>query len=379
MSAKRDYYQVLGIEKSASVSEIKKAYRKLAIKHHPDKNPGDEGAAERFREATEAYEVLKDDQKRAQYDQFGHAPEGGGFGGGYGGGGFNVDMNDALESFLRNFGMGGGGGGGFGDMFGGGGRGPQRRGRDLQITLKVSLADAARGVTKKIKVNKQVACESCHGTGAAAGSQPVTCSQCNGMGRVRQVRQSLLGQMMTEVACPKCHGQGQTISNPCGNCRGSGTVRGEEMLEVKVPSGVSSGNYMELQGKGDQGEQGSAAGHLRVVFEVDESEIFERHGDDLLIDVPLSPVDLMLGTKVEVPTLNGKVALKIPAGTHSHKVFRMRGKGIPHVNRPGTGDQLVRILAWTPGKLDKETKAKLESLREELARRIPAPGRHLYD
>ncbi len=378
MSAKRDYYEVLGIAKGASVSEIKKAYRKLAIKHHPDKNPGDEGAAERFREATEAYEVLKDEQKRAQYDQFGHAPEGGGHGGGYGGGGFNVDMNDALESFLRNFGM-GGASGGFGDMFGGGGAGPQRRGRDLQINLKISLADAASGVTKKIKVNKQVACDSCHGTGAAAGSKPVTCGQCNGMGRVRQVRQSLLGQMMTEVACPKCHGQGQTISNPCGNCRGSGTVRGEEVLEVKVPAGVSSGNYMELQGKGDQGEQGSPAGNLRVVFDVEENDIFERHGDDLLIDVPLSPVDLMLGTKVEVPTLNGKVALKIPAGTQSHKVFRMRGKGIPHVNRPGTGDQLVRVLAWTPDKLDKETKARLEAVREELARRIPAPGRHLYD
>ncbi len=378
MSAKRDYYEVLGIQKGVTVSEIKKAYRKLAIKHHPDKNPNDESAAERFREATEAYEVLKDEQKRTQYDQFGHAPEGGGFGGGYGGGGFNVDLNDALESFLRNFGM-GGSGGGFGDMFGGGAQGAQRRGRDLQISLKTSLADAARGVTKKLKVNKQVACGTCHGDGAAAGSKPVTCSQCHGMGRVRQVRQSLLGQMMTEVACPKCQGQGQTISNPCGNCRGTGTVRGEELIEVKVPAGVSSGNYMELQGKGDQGAQGAPAGHLRVVFEVEESDTFERHGDDLLIDVPVSPVDLMLGTKVEVPTLAGKVALKIPAGTQSHKVFRMRGKGITHVNRPGTGDQLVRVLAWTPVKLDKEIKAKLEAVREDLAKHIPAPGRHLYD
>ncbi len=378
MSAKRDYYQVLGIQKGASVSEIKKAYRKLAIKHHPDKNPDDESAAERFREATEAYEVLKDEKKRSQYDQFGHAPEGGGYGGGYGGGGFNVDLNDALESFLRNFGM-GGAGGGFGDMFGGGGRGAQQRGRDLQITLKISLADAARGVTKKLKVNKQVVCGTCHGDGAAPGSKPVTCSQCNGMGRVRQVRQSLLGQMMTEVACPKCQGQGRTVSNPCGNCRGSGTVRGEELLEVKVPAGVSTGNYMEMQGKGDHGVQGAASGHLRVVFDVEENEIFVRHGDDLLIDVPVSPVDLMLGTKVEVPTLAGKVALKIPAGTQSHKVFRMRGKGITHVNRPGTGDQLVRVLAWTPDKLDKNVQAKLEEVREDLAKRIPAPGRHLYD
>ncbi|MCP4292015.1 MAG: molecular chaperone DnaJ [bacterium] len=380
MSTKRDYYEILGIGKSASTGEIKKAYRKVAIKHHPDKNPGDEGAAERFREATEAYEVLKDEQKRQQYDQFGHAPEGGGFGGGagYGGAGFNVDLNDALDSFLRNFGMGGGGGGGFGDMFGGG-QGAQRRGRDLQITLNISLADAAKGVTKKLKVNKQVPCDSCDGSGAAEGSKPVTCGQCNGMGRVRQVRQSLLGQMMTEVACPQCHGQGQTISNPCGNCRGTGTVRGSEMIEVKVPAGVSSGNYMELQGKGDHGDLGSSAGHLRVVFEVEESDLFERRGDDLVIDVPVSPVDLMLGTKVEVPTLNGKVALKIPAGTHSHKVFRMRGKGVTHVNRPGTGDQLVRVLAWTPEKLDKATKAKLEDVRDDLKGLVPAPGRHLYD
>lgn len=379
--SKRDYYEVLGVGKDASTAEIKKAYRKLAIKHHPDKNPEDESAAERFREVTEAYEVLKDEQKRAQYDQFGHAPEGGGFGGpgGFGAGGVHVDLNDALESFLRNFGM--GGGGGFGDIFGGGGGGgrAQRRGRDLQIALKVSLRDAAKGVTKKIKVNKQVSCTECGGSGAEAGSKPVTCQQCGGLGRVRQVRQSLLGQMMTETACPSCHGQGQTISNPCGNCAGSGTVRGEEVIEVKIPAGVSSGNYMELQGKGDQGEQGSSAGNLRVVFEVQEDENFERHGDDLLIDVPVSPIDLMLGTKVEVPTLGGKVALKIPAGTQSHKVFRMRGKGIPHVNRPGTGDQLVRVLAWTPDKLDKETRAQLENVREALAQKVPAPGRHLYD
>lgn len=380
--SKRDYYEVLGVQKGASVGEIKKAYRKLAIKHHPDKNPGDDGAAERFREVTEAYEILKDDQKRAQYDQFGHAPEGGGFGGrgGFGGGGVHVDLNDALESFLRNFGMGGGGGGGFGDIFGAaGGGGPSRRGRDLQIALQISLRDAAKGVTKKIKVNKQVACKECDGSGAEAGSRPVTCDQCGGLGRVRQVRQSLLGQMMTEVVCPKCHGRGQIISKPCGNCAGSGTIRGEELIEVKIPAGVSSGNYMELEGKGDQGEQGAGAGNLRVVFEVQDDESFERHGDDLLIDVPVSPVDLILGTKVEVPTLDGKVALKIPAGTQSHKVFRMRGKGIPHVNRPGTGDQLVRVLAWTPEKLDKATQEMLETVRKELAGKVPPPGRHLYD
>ena len=380
MSTKRDYYEILGVGKDADAGEIKKAYRKLAIKHHPDKNPDDPTAAERFREATEAYEVLKDSQKRAQYDQFGHAgPEGAFGGGGFGGGaGFNVDLNDALESFLRNFGM----GGGFGDVFGGGGgggRGGRGRGRDLQIGLRVSLLEAAQGAKKKIKINKQVSCDQCQGSGAAPGSRPVTCGTCRGQGRVRQVRQSLLGQMMTEGVCPDCQGRGTRVQDPCANCAGSGTVRGEETLEVKVPAGVSSGNYMELQGKGDAGGQGAPAGNLRVVMEVEENDLFERHGDDLLIDVPVSPVDLMLGTKVEVPTLEGKVALKIPAGTHSHKVFRMRGRGVPHVNRPGTGDQLVRVLAWTPDKLDKKLKQKLEDVREDLAARIPAPGRHLFD
>ncbi len=379
MSTKRDYYEILGVGKDADANEIKRAYRKLAIKHHPDKNPDDPGAAERFREATEAYEVLKDTQKRAQYDQFGHAgPEGAFGGGGFGGGaqGFNVDLNDALESFLRNFGM----GGGFGDMFGGGGGGRGRgRGRDLQISLRVSLLEAAQGAKKKIKINKQVTCDQCQGSGAAAGSRPVTCGTCRGQGRVRQVRQSLLGQMMTEGVCPDCQGRGTRVQDPCTNCAGSGTVRGEETLEVKVPAGVSTGNYMELQGKGDAGSQGAPAGHLRVVMEVDENDLFERHGDDLLIDVPVSPVDLMLGTKVEVPTLEGKVALKIPAGTHSHKVFRMRGRGVPHVNRPGTGDQLVRVLAWTPDKLDKNLKKKLEEVRDELAGMVPGPGRHLFD
>ncbi len=375
MSGKRDYYEVLGVERGATDSEIKKAYRARAIKYHPDKNPDDETAAEKFREAAEAYEVLKDPQKRQQYDQFGHAAEGAGFGG-FGGGGVHVDLNDALESFLRNFGM----GGGFGDMFGGGGGGMQRqRGRNLQLALKVTLREAAGGAKKTVKLTKQVACGDCDGSGAAAGSRPVTCGQCRGSGRVRQVRQSLLGQMVTEGICPQCQGRGTRVEDPCRSCRGTGTVRGEESLEIKGPAGVSSGNYMELQGKGDAGEHGAPAGHLRVIFEVQEDEMFERHGDDLLIDVPVSPVDLMLGTKVEVPTLDGKVALKIPAGTHSHKIFRMRKKGIPHVNRPGTGDQLVRVLAWTPQGLDKDLQQKLEKVRDDLAGKVPPPGRHLFD
>jgi len=378
MSNKRDYYDVLGLDKNASTSEIKRAYRKKAMQHHPDKNADDPQAAEKFREAAESYEVLKDPQKRAQYDQYGHMDPNAGFGGGPGGG-VHVDMNDALESFLRNFGMGGGMGGGFGDMFGGGGGREERTGRNLQLKLSVTLAEAAKGATKKVKINKEVSCSTCSGSGAAKGSRPVSCSQCNGLGRVRQVRQSLLGQMVTEGVCPRCEGRGDIIQDPCSDCRGSGTIRGEETLEIKVPAGVSSGNYMEMQGKGDIGERGAPAGHLRVLFNVEDDELFQRHGDDILIDVPLSPIDLMLGTKVEVPTLAGKIALKVPAGTQSHKVFRMRGKGIPHVNRPGTGDQLVRVLAWTPQKLDKETREKLETLKNSFEGKIPVPGRHLYD
>ncbi len=370
---KRDYYEVLGVGREADATEIKKAYRAQAIKYHPDKNPDDPAAAEKFREAAEAYEVLKDPQKRAQYDQFGHVGDNtGGFGGGYGQGGFNVDLNEALESFLRNFGM---GGGGFGDLFGGGGGGGRGRGRNLQLELAVSLEEAARGVRKTVKVTKQVPCPDCGGSGANAGSKPVTCQHCRGHGRVRQVRQSLLGQMVTEGACPHCQGRGQLVQDPCRSCRGTGTVRGEESLEINVPAGVSTGNYMELQGKGDAGEHGGGAGNLRVVFNVRESDLFERHGDDLLLDVPVSPVDLMLGTKVEVPTLDGKVALKIPAGTQSHKIFRLRKKGLPHVNRPGQGDQLVRVIAWTPENLDRDLVKRLEAVQADLARRVPPPGR----
>ncbi len=379
MSTKRDYYEILDVSRDADAGQIKRAYRKKAVQFHPDKNPDDPTAAEKFREATEAYEVLKDSQKRAQYDRFGHAASEGGFGGGGAGfQGVDIDLNDALESFLRNFGM---GGGGFGDFFGGhgGSSGGQRHGRDLQLNLKVTLREVAKGAQKTVKLNKQVACVDCHGSGAAEGSSPQTCPQCKGQGRVRQVRQSLLGQMVTEGVCPRCHGRGSLVTDPCQSCRGTGTVRGEETLNIKVPAGVSTGNYMEMHGKGDVGEAGAPAGNLRVVFEVSGDDLFERHGDDLLIDVPISPVDLMLGVKVQVPTLDGKVALKIPAGTQSHKVFRMRGKGVPHVNRPGSGDQLVRVLAWTPTKIDKNLRQRLEEIQAEMKKLIPQPGNHLYD
>jgi len=375
MAIKRDYYEILGLDRNASEAEIKKAYRKLAVKYHPDRNKEDPDAAEKFREATEAYEVLKDTEKRAQYDRFGHQPAGGGFGGfGQGGfaGGMEMDLNEALRRFMQDFGM--------GDLFGGGGGDDGRRqGRNLQVTLKLDLREAAQGTSKKIKVQKQVVCPACTGSGAAAGSRPQTCATCRGLGRVRQVRQSLLGQMVTETACPQCRGRGQIIADPCRDCRGTGTVRGEETLEIKVPAGVTTGNYMELRGKGDTGEQGAPAGNLRVVMEVVDDALFERHGDDVLLDVPVSPIDLMLGTKRTVPTLEGKVALKVPPGTQTNKIFRLRGKGVPHLNRPGAGDQLVRVIAWTPLDLSTEQIRRLQDLRDDLAAQVPEPGRHLYE
>jgi len=369
----KDYYKTMGVKRDASQDEIRRAYRKLAVKFHPDRNPDDSSAAEKFREATEAYEVLKDPQKRAQYDRFGHAATGEGFGG-FGQGAYSFDLNDALESFLRNF-------GGFGDFFGerGGARTVSNRGHDLQLTVQLTLQEAAQGAKKKLKIKKQVSCQTCHGSGAASGSEPARCDQCGGIGRVRQVRQSLLGQMVTEGTCPRCHGRGVIIVDPCQACRGTGTVRGEETIEVKIPAGVTSGNYMDLDSKGDTGTQGGPAGNLRIIIEVSENELFERHGNDILIDVPVSVVELVLGTKVEVPTLDGKVVLKIPPGTHSHKIFRMRGKGIPYLNRGGQGDQLVRVIAWTPQKLTKEQEKLLDGIRDELAAKVPPPGSHVFD
>ena len=376
-TAKRDYYEILGVDRDADEAAIKKAYRKLAVKYHPDRNPDDPSAAEKFREATEAYEVLKDPEKRARYDQYGHAafdPAAGMGAGGMDFGGF--DLNDALESFLRNF-------GGFGDIFGGGAgagtaAGAGRRGRDLQVKLKVSLREAARGTTKKIKLRKLVTCPQCGGSGAAPGSRPRTCPDCGGRGRVRQVRRTLLGQMVTETTCPRCGGRGTLVVDPCSRCHGTGTVRDVETVEIRVPPGVATGNFMELRGQGDAGEQGGPPGDLRVVFEVVEDDVFQRHGDDLLVDVPVSPVDLMLGGKVEVPTLDGRVALKIPPGTQSHKIFRLRGKGLPRLHGGGRGDQLVRVIAWIPEKLSREQHAALEKLRDGLAAQVPPPGRRLY-
>lgn len=379
--SKRDYYEVLGVDRGADEATIKKAYRKLAVKYHPDKNPGDSGAEEQFKEVTEAYEVLRDSTKRSQYDQFGHAGAGqgaGGFGGAgsYGGaGGFDFDLSDALRAFMRDF-----GGGGFGDVFGEGRSGTRtRRGRDLQVKLELSLEEVATGAERTIKLRKQVPCGTCEGSGLRGGGAPKTCEQCNGAGQVRRVQRTLLGQFMNVVPCPACHGEGSVISDPCGDCRGTGTIRGEETLKVKVPAGVATGNYITLKGQGDVGERGSAAGDVYVVIEEAEHKLFERHGDDLILQVPVSVIDLALGTKVQIPTVDGRVSLKIPAGTQSHRIFRMRGKGIAHLHGRGRGDQLVRVVAWTPEDLSGADAKRLEEVREAARKNLPEPGRLTRD
>jgi molecular chaperone DnaJ len=373
--ARRDYYETLGIDRNASRDEIKKAYRKLAFKYHPDKNPGDKEAEEKFKEATEAYEVLTDSEKRSLYDQYGHAGLGGagaGAGaGGYGGFGEGFDLSDALRAFMRDF----GGFGGFEEMFGGRGRsgGGSRthRGRDLQIKVRLSLEEIASGVEKQLRVNKLVACKTCSGSGAKPGTSPTTCDVCQGTGQVKHVQRSILGQFINVSECHRCSGRGVIVSSPCGDCNGTGQVRGSEKVKVRIPAGVASGNYITVAGGGDVGEQGGSAGDLYVIIEEAEHDLFERHGNDVLIDLPLTYTQLALGTKLEIPTLEGRVLFKVPPGTPSHKVFRMKGKGIPRLNSYGRGDQLVRVVAWVPEKVNKKEAELLRELEKSLASRAP--------
>jgi molecular chaperone DnaJ len=379
---KRDYYEVLGVERGVSVDDIKKAYRKLALKYHPDKNPGDHEAEEKFKEATEAYEVLRDKEKRAQYDQFGHA----GMSGAGGGGGFDFsggfDLSDALRAFMRDFGMGGGGGGFdfFGGSAGGGGRrgGARMRGRDLQIHLKLTLKEVSREIAKKIKVTRMVQCKECGGSGAAKGSDRKTCPTCQGQGEIRQASRSLFGTFVNVSACSTCGGEGTIVTDPCGKCGGDGRVKGTSSVEVKIPAGVSTGNYITLAGQGDTAPRGGIPGDLIIVIEEIENEIFERHGFDILLDLPVTFSQLTLGDKVEIPTIEGKAALKIPAGTHSHKIFRLNGKGIPRLHGHGRGDQLVRLIAWTPQKVSDDEKKVFEDLDVKLKDLLPPAGRKVY-
>jgi molecular chaperone DnaJ len=372
MNDKDDYYEVLGVEKNASEDDIKKAYRRLAMKYHPDKNPGDKSAEEKFRQATEAYEVLKDPQRRSQYDQFGHAAfqqQGGGQGGfsGFGGGFGGFDISDALRAFMSDF----GGDSSFGDLFGfGGGRsrrsgGSQAiRGNDLQIRLPLTMEEIARGVQKTLKIKRKDRCSTCGGTGSREGKKK-TCSSCNGKGRVRRVASSFFGQVIQESICPTCGGSGNMISDPCPNCGGEGLESTESTVNVTIPAGVSEGNYITIPDQGDAGPNGGQAGDLIVLIHETPHHFFQRHGADLLCEIDISYSQAALGGSREVDTIDGKVSLKIPPGTQSEKIFRLKGKGLPVLQRRESGDQLVRVHVRTPEKLSRTAKDLLEKLSKE--------------
>ncbi len=355
---KRDYYEVLEVPREAGEDDIKKAYRKKALLFHPDKNPGDKSAEEKFKEATEAYEVLKDSQKRQLYDQYGHQGlQGGGFNG-FSGGSYGFDLSDALRAFMRDFG--GFGFDGFDDIFGGASRsrgrsGPQR-GRDLRISIPLTLEEIANGVEKKLNVTRQVNCENCDGTGAEPGTSKKTCPRCQGSGEQRTVSRSLLGQMIRVSPCPYCSGTGQIIEKPCIECAGNGRRKGKSQVKVKFPPGVTAGNYIPVRNMGDTGPRGGPAGDLLVIVDEQEHEHFTRHGDDIVCEQAISFSQAALGDEIKVPSLEGDISLKIPAGTQSGKIFRLRGQGIPHLNGYGRGDELVRVLVITPNKLSSEEK-----------------------
>ena len=361
--AKRDYYEVLGVQKSASADEIKKAYRKLAVKYHPDKNPGNKEAEEKFKEAAEAYSVLSDADKKAKYDQFGHAGvDGAGpdFSGGFG------NLNDILNDLFGGaFGGGFGGFGGFGGGFGGGQRRERvYRGRDIRVRVKLTLEEIARGVEKEISIEKNVPCPDCGGRGARNSSDIKACPACNGTGQVQRVVNSFLGQTVTYSTCQQCGGEGKIISNPCHTCNGTGLVRQRETIKVKIPAGVEAGMQMTVQGEGHAAKNNGINGDLLVVIEEQEHPDFRREGSNLLYTKVISVVDAMLGCEVEIPCLDGKQKIRVEPGTQSGTVTRLRGKGLPSVNSYGTGDLYVKIAVWIPKKLTKEEKALFESIRQ---------------
>ena len=356
--AKRDYYEVLGVGRNASKDEMKKAYRKLAIKYHPDKNPGDSSAEEKFKEAAEAYDVLSNEDKRATYDRFGHE----GMSGGFGGGGMNMD--DIFSQFSDIF---GGGGSPFDSFFGGGGRGRgarARRGSNLRIKLKLTLEEVSEGVDKKIKVKRYTTCGTCGGNGAKNGSSLSTCNTCSGSGQVRKVVNTMLGQMVSTSTCPTCNGEGKTISEKCDSCAGEGRQLEEEVIPVSIPAGVTEGMQLSMSGKGNVPPRGGVPGDLLIVIEEVPHEHLTRRGTDVIFDLSLSFVDVALGTSVEVPTINGKAKIKVDAGTQSGKILRLRGKGIKDIEGYGRGDQLVHINVWTPQNLTKQERELLEKLRD---------------
>lgn len=369
--AKRDYYETLGLQKNASDDEIKKAYRKLAMQYHPDRNAGDKAAEEQFKEIAEAYEVLRDPQKRATYDRFGHAGLRGGTGGGYRD--FEFDLSDALRTFMSE--------GIFGEFFGGGRarrRGESPRGSDLQVRLNLTLEEVATGVSKKLKIKTFVRCTTCEGSGGATGSKPVTCPSCGGAGEIRQRSNTIFGQFINVTTCPQCEGEGKIVKEVCHSCRGQGRVEGEKTISVEIPPGVSSGNYLTIRSEGPVGPRGGAPGDVIVLLGEKEHDKFERHGDDILYELPVSITQAVLGDHVTIPTLEGEAILEIQAGTQSGKILRMRGKGIPHLNGYGKGDQLVRVLIWIPTKLSAKEREAFKELAKFDGLKPPEDSRSFF-
>lgn len=362
MTNKRDFYEILGVSKSASQEEIKKAYRKVAMQYHPDRNPGDKAAEEKFKEAAEAYEILNDPDKKAQYDRFGHSAFGSGrSAGGYGGG---MNMDDIFSQFGDIFGD-----EGFGSFFGGNGRrsggGQHRgtRGSNLRVKLKMNFEEIAKGANKTIKVKKHVKCGTCQGSGAKDKNSMQTCGTCNGSGQVRRVQNTFLGQMQTVTTCPTCNGDGTTITAKCTACKGDGRVYGEETVTIDIPAGVQEGMQLSISGKGNAGERGGAAGDLIVLIEEEQHPQLQRDGLNVAFELHISFPDAVFGTQVEVPTIDGRAKIKIPAGTQSGKIFRLKGKGFPHVNSYEKGDQLIHVNIWTPQHVSSDEKHMLEKMQ----------------
>jgi molecular chaperone DnaJ len=351
-----DYYQTLGVQRGASDAEIKTAYRKLAMTYHPDRNNGSKEAEEKFKAITEAYDVLRDPDKRSMYDRYGEA-------GLRGGAGFHhVDLSEALSIFMRDL----GGLGGFGDLFGGGmqrGSGP-RTGSDIKIAMPMTLLEVATGAEKKVTVRLLEPCDRCEGRGAEPSSSPATCTTCHGSGEVRRAQRSFFGQVISVAPCPSCAGEGTVISSPCKKCRGEGRVRGEKEILVRIPAGVATGQYMTMRGVGNVGPRGGPRGDILVVFEVEEDSRFERDGEDLYTEVLVTYAQLALGATVDVPMVEGSVNLEVPPGTQSGQVFNLRGRGLPRINSSSSGDLHVRLQLWTPDSLSEEEITLVQRLGE---------------
>ena len=367
MATKRDYYEVLGVDKNASPEEVKKAYRKRAIKHHPDKNPDDPSAEDKFKEAAEAYDVLSDPQKKARYDQFGHQGMNGAGGGGQ-------SMDDIFSQFGDIFGD----ESPFGSFFGRGGQQQGRRvrrGSDLRIKLKLNLQEIANGVEKKIKVKRHVSCTTCGGNGSKNGTAVTTCNTCNGSGQVRKVVNTMLGQMVSTSTCPTCNGEGKMVTDRCDTCFGEGRLLQEDVIPIKIPAGVAEGIQLSVTGKGNVPPRGGVAGDLLIVVEEEEDDNLKRDGNNVVFDLHVNFVDATLGTSVEVPTIDGRARITLEPGTQGGKILRLKGKGIKELNGYGRGDQLIHINIWTPKTLSSEERTILERLRNS-PNFHPKPGKN---